>query len=157
MPGISLRGAQTAAGKLRLSLEEYQARIGAGQKWCTGCKAWHSADAFPRDRSRPDGLHAWCQASRRGRPFGPRDPERKRARNAVTHAVRSGRMSKASLLPCTDCGHSGTDRRHEYDHYLGYAPEHQLSVEAVCTTCHADRERVRRTAPELQDDGRRDR
>ena len=45
-------------------------------------------------------------------------------------------------LPCVDCGHVWFkgERRHEYDHHLGYAPEHHLDVVARCTICHAARE-----------------
>lgn len=34
-------------------------------KWCTRCKAIHSAEAFGKDRTRGDGLSASCLASRR--------------------------------------------------------------------------------------------
>lgn len=46
-------------------------------------------------------------------------------------------------LACTDCGHRGDDRRHEYDHYLGYAAEHHEDVESVCSPCHHRREKNR--------------
>ncbi len=47
--------------------------------------------------------------------------------------------------PCADCGHvwAEGERRHEYDHHNGYAAEHQLDVEAVCTVCHHAREKAR--------------
>lgn len=42
---------------------------------------------------------------------------------------------------------SGGERRHEYDHFKGYAAEHHLDVESVCTICHSkrDSERARQT------------
>lgn len=45
-------------------------------------------------------------------------------------------------LPCTDCGATWEPGapRHEYDHHLGYAPQHHSDVEAVCTKCHARRD-----------------
>jgi hypothetical protein len=46
-------------------------------------------------------------------------------------------------IPCVDCGHIGSDRRHEYDHHLGYAADHHGDVEAVCSRCHHARERRR--------------
>lgn len=52
-------------------------------------------------------------------------------------------------LPCVDCGHirsNSEERRHEYDHHLGYAAEHHEHVEPVCTTCHHRRENERRAA-----------
>jgi len=53
---------------------------------------------------------------------------------------------------CAQCGrlcgwchaYATGERRHEYDHYLGYAPEHHEHVQAVCTTCHGAREVARR-------------
>lgn len=58
--------------------------------------------------------------------------------------VRSGRIPHPDFLPCSDCGHLGAgDRRHEYDHHLGYGPEHHLDVQVVCTLCHMKREQRR--------------
>jgi hypothetical protein len=53
-----------------------------------------------------------------------------------------GRRPHPNDLPCTDCSHvwAPGERRHEYDHHLGYAAEHHLDVEPVCTTCHAARD-----------------
>jgi len=55
-------------------------------------------------------------------------------------------MPHPNTLPCSDCGHIHADgeRRHEYDHHRGYEGDAKFDVEAVCTTCHADRERGRR-------------
>lgn len=67
--------------------------------------------------------------------------EKRQARIRVNVAVRLGRMPHANTLPCADCGHcwSHEQRRHEYDHHMGYAPENALQVESVCTTCHRAR------------------
>lgn len=142
--GSALGAAKTAARRTGLSLSDYQARVAAGEKWCTGCKAWHRRGDFPRDRSRSDGLKAKCLVADHGTPRAARDPLREAARRAVAYAVRTGRLAHAGDVPCTDCGHFNGDRRHEYDHFLGYEPEHHLSVEPVCTTCHAERECQRR-------------
>jgi len=133
---------RTAAAKHGLTVEEYEAKTVA-EKWCTGCKAWHPRSDFPRDRHRGDGLRARCLAADRGKPRTVRDPAKVAARVAVQHAVRFGRLPHPGSVPCTDCGHTGDDRRHEYDHHHGYDVEHHLDVEPVCTTCHADRERGR--------------
>lgn len=146
MPGTPIGALRTAARRVGLTESEYAARVEAGEKWCTACKAWHPRSAFVADRSRGDGLRARCLASERGRkPYAPpKYPDRHGARMKVHRAVRSGRLSDPNQLACTDCGHRGQERRHEYDHHLGYAKEHWLSVEVVCTTCHADREKARR-------------
>ena len=136
---------KTAAKRTGLTVEQYRARTEAGEKWCTSCKTWHLVSAFPVDRSRGDGRKAKCLAADHGKPrTKPRDPEKERARSIVAREVGNGRLAKPNDSPCMDCGHFGPERRHEYDHHNGYTVEHQLSVETVCTLCHADRERRRR-------------
>ncbi len=147
MSGNATGVLKTAAKRVGLTVHEYQAHIAAGEKWCYRCKAWHSVSAFPLDRSRGDSRKSSCLESWRGRRSPQkRDPTRERARAAVKHAVRTGRIPHPNAVPCTDCGHrwSPGERRHENDHHRGYSPEHRLSVEPVCTTCHADREKKRR-------------
>jgi len=143
--GSSAGVEKTAATRLGLTLEQYRARVALGEKWCTGCKAWHGTDAFSADRTRGSQLSAQCLVAKR-RPRGTRNSEHEAARYAVNLDVRYRRLQKANDVPCTDCGHVWTEgeRRHEYDHYKGYAPEHRLTVQVVCTLCHADREKGRR-------------
>lgn len=128
------------------------------QKWCTSCKTTHDRSAFGADRSRPDGLAAACRVARKrhydamytskgprvnpltGRP-GPapkpaRSGDRRQARQRINVEVKRGVRPNPNDLPCVDCGHRGADRRHEYDHHLGYDAEHHLDVQPVCTTCH---------------------
>lgn len=75
-------------------------------------------------------------------PAPRRDDDRKQARQRINVEVRSGRRPHPNTLPCADCGHvwSEGERRHEYDHHLGYGAAHHLDVEAVCTICHAARD-----------------
>jgi hypothetical protein len=78
-------------------------------------------------------------------PKPPRDGDREQARQRINVEVRTGRRPRPSALPCVDCGHACEPggRRHEYDHYLGYAPEHHYDVEPVCTVCHRARNEQR--------------
>jgi NUMOD3 motif len=62
-------------------------------------------------------------------------PEVKTAHWTVSNAKRTGKLVQPSTLPCADCG----NRADCYDHYLGYAPEHRLDVQAVCNACHHKR------------------
>lgn len=142
--GSAQGAAKAAAARIGVSIDEYATNLAAGMKWCTGCKAWHAINHFPADRSRGDGRRSKCLRAERGKPRTDRDPQREKARKAVGYAVRTGKLQPADSQPCTDCGHRGTDRRHEYDHYLGYGDQYWLSVEVVCTLCHADREKRRR-------------
>lgn len=75
-------------------------------------------------------------------PLPPRSGDKKQARCRINVEVRNGRRPRPNTLPCTDCGHiwSQGERRHEYDHHLGYGAEHHYDVEPVCTLCHAARD-----------------
>lgn len=75
-------------------------------------------------------------------PMPARDGDTEQARQRINVEVRTGRRPHPNTLPCTDCRHVWTEgeRRHEYDHHLGYAAEHHLHVQPVCTTCHAARD-----------------
>lgn len=77
-------------------------------------------------------------------PKAPRSGDRKQARQRINVEVRSGRRPHPNTLACVDCGHLGSDRRHEYDHHKGYDAEHHLDVVPVCTTCHAVRDSARK-------------
>lgn len=80
-----------------------------------------------------------------GRP-GPtprlRDGDKKQARAAVNRRVQFGEWQHPNKLPCADCGHvwDEGEPRHEYDHHLGYAAEHHMDVEPVCSKCHKRRD-----------------
>lgn len=80
-------------------------------------------------------------------PHTPRDGDKIQARQRVNVEIRNGYMENPNELPCFDCGHVGSDRRHEYDHYLGYDAEHHLDVQPVCAKCHhaRDDEKVGKT------------
>lgn len=60
---------------------------------------------------------------------------RKRAHKAVRLAVMRGLLPVVSSQACVDCGGQAA----EWDHHLGYAPEHRLSVQPRCRTCHKRR------------------
>lgn len=155
---------RTAAARVGLGVNEYIDRLNKGLRYCYRCQDWHKADEFGKDAGRPDGLARSCRRSKNaaarrayvgtprpvaGRRFvQPRDGDEQQARRRVNHLVDVGLLPRPNLLPCTDCGHewSPGERRHEYDHHLGYAPEHHEDVEPVCTTCHHSREDLRRAA-----------
>lgn len=74
-------------------------------------------------------------------PMAPRDDDRVQARQRINVEVQAGRRPHPNELPCVDCGHiwKPGERRHEYDHYLGYSAAHHYDVQSVCTKCHAKR------------------
>jgi hypothetical protein len=74
-------------------------------------------------------------------PKPPRAGDKLQARQRVNVEVRTGHRPHPNTLPCADCGHTWApgERRHEYDHNLGYAPEHHYDVQSVCTICHRRR------------------
>lgn len=132
-------------------------------KFCGGCQEAKPLTDFARDRSRRDGRTYRCRLCRNarsratyvpklrevGRQFvAARDGDVKQARRRVNYLVEAGLLPAPNSLPCVDCGHVWTEgeRRHEYDHHLGYAAEHHENVEVVCTGCHHVREQERRAA-----------
>ncbi len=78
-------------------------------------------------------------------PQPPRDGDKAQARQRVNVEVRTGRRPHPNDLPCVDCGHvwAPGERRHEYDHHLGYAAEYHYDVEPVCTRCHSRRDNAK--------------
>lgn len=158
--GRKLGALKTAAVRVGLSLHDYLSKISNGLKWCHGCRAWRPVENFGKDRTRGDGLSARCLRHRRvetkqprkaginpvtGRP-GPapklaESGNKLQARQRINIEVRTGRRSSPNDLPCVDCGHlyREGERRHEYDHHLGYDAEHHYDVESVCSTCHRAR------------------
>jgi hypothetical protein len=145
--------------ELGLSPREYCERM-ESQKRCSACKQWKNHIFFGKDASRGDGLCTICNACRKfnyhkqykpktgPRRYGPlaspgRDGDKLQSRSRVNRMVEQGKLSDPNMLPCADCGHLGDGRRHEYDHYLGYAAEHHIDVQAVCTICHGKRARDR--------------
>ena len=155
---------RAAATRIGLTTTEYLDNLNKGLRWCYRDQAWESADLFGRDASRPDGLARSCRRSKNaaakrtyqpkpppahGRRFAAaRDGDKGQARRRIDHLINVGLLPDPNSVPCTDCGHrvGPGERRHEYDHHLGYEAEHHEHVEAVCTTCHHGRERARRAA-----------
>jgi hypothetical protein len=144
------------AAKAGVSLGELHGHHAADEKWCYACDAWKARTEFRIDRSRWDGLVVLCADCRntssrsyykpKGKPLWngnkpdvPRDGDKRQARKRVNQMVICGRLPRPNDMPCFDCRHQyqgSGDKRHEYDHYLGYDAQHHLAVQAVCSTCH---------------------
>ena len=151
-----------AAARVGLNITEYRRKRARGQKHCYLCRRWLPASDFGRDKDRYDGLTAACRACRSQRARAthrqpkprravlgdrlvrPRDDDKVQARARVNSMVSAGLLPHPSTLPCAVCFHYGDDRRHEYDHYLGYEADHHEAVEAVCVKCHRRRDAKRR-------------
>lgn len=86
-------------------------------------------------------------------PKPPRDGDKVQARQRINVEVRMGRRAHPNTMACVDCGHvwRESERRHEYDHHLGYGAEHHYDVEPVCTKCHRHRCDVRKELVQVRD------
>lgn len=96
------------AKKLGIPVEDYLARVDAGEKWCGGCKAWHPRSAFGKDQSRRDGLAARCLDSRVTSGGGRPGARERRLRAAVGERWCRG---CAAWLPMAEV-RSGVCRKH---------------------------------------------
>lgn len=167
LPGCSMMGSYTgvlkiAAKRVGVSFDEYQQCVEAGLKWCTNCRSWKPVELFCSDRNRGSGRAAKCGDCAKAlyretyvpkeRPLraGPapklaEDGNKEQARQRVNAMVKWGRLPRPNDAPCFDCGHryAEGERRHEYDHFLGYDAQHHLAVQAVCTRCHGRRTKER--------------
>ncbi len=136
--------------------------MGESSKTCHGCGTSKLASAFAKDRTTLDGLSGWCRDCRNAagrkrylrkgppdhhgaRPLADRAGDRRQARHRVNHQVDIGSLPDPNTIPCVDCGHvwAKGERRHEYDHHLGYGVGRHLEVVATCSRCHHWRERER--------------
>lgn len=148
--GQTPEGAMKAAAKrVGLPLGEYLERLANGLKRCTICCEWKAVDLFNADRTRSDGRSARCKrcakaiwrrrSLRSNKPRKPRrDGDKLQARSRINHDVRLGLRPDPNSLHCAICGHKGEDRRHEYHHLMGYAPEHHYDVLPLCSRCHSE-------------------
>jgi 5-methylcytosine-specific restriction endonuclease McrA len=63
--GSAIGVAKVTAARLGISLEDYQGRLVAGEKWCMRCDRWRPLGDFGADRSRGDGRASTCHECRR--------------------------------------------------------------------------------------------
>ena len=64
--------------------------------------------------------------------YAKRFPERRKAKDAVNHAVTAGKLPKVKTLYC----HSCMEPAEQYHHYLDYTPKHHFDVLPFCINCH---------------------
>lgn len=64
-------------------------------------------------------------------------PNHRKAKNAVNHAVKAGRLPRPDTLICHYCPKPAQ----QYHHWHGYEKEHWLDVVPVCIQCHNNCER----------------
>lgn len=88
----------------------------------------HRADNIERireyDRARSSLPH---RVAKRKEIVKAQPPERTKARNAVSNAIRDGRLNKK---PCAFCGHAQTVEAHHHDY------SKPLDVTWLCKPCH---------------------
>ena len=167
LTGAKKAAIRKTASKAGISVEQYLANEKFGMKWCTDCESFVDQDYFYDTSSRGRARkHSYCKSCSRirskrandlrlstseefsKRETFPRDGDKKQARYRVNREVHKGNLPHAQTVACIDCGHVGSDKKHHYDHYLGYAGINHLAVECVCVSCHQKRERQRNQQPQ---------
>jgi len=119
--------------------------------WCKSCmlasnKTYRQTEkgkkvirkAKAKYRHTPKGKAARCSSSAR---FDALNPNQVKAKYAVNHAVRVGRLPRAN----TQCCHYCPNPARHYHHWRGYEPEHWMDVLPVCVGCHR-KEHIRKIA-----------
>ncbi len=148
-----------AAKKGGISLKKYNSLIEKGFKKCSLCKKWINKELFNKDITRVDHLSTICRSCEKirhknkyvskprpakGRRFIlPRANDKKQARGRINYLIEAGLLDNPNNVKCVDCGHLSKidNRRHEYDHHLGYGENNHEIVEVVCSKCHHRREK----------------
>ncbi len=148
-----------AARRNGMSLRQYICLIEKGLKKCSYCKGWIDKKLFNKDVTRYDKLSTICRECQKirykdkyiskprpakGRRFVlPRENDKKQARARINYLIEAGLLDNPNNVKCVDCGHLSKidNRRHEYDHYLGYGDKQHEIVEVVCSKCHHEREK----------------
>jgi hypothetical protein len=145
-----------AAGKIGITVNEYKKLISKGLKWCFACRTWKKHKEFHKNPARKDGLGGQCgkcqnQYSRNHyipvpenqKKHGPlpapeREGDASQARHRINVLIRTGKIKKASELPCQKCGniYKKGESRHEYHHAEGYSIGKHLIIIPLCMKCH---------------------
>lgn len=120
--------------------EETKAKIGAAHRGRKSPATSERMRGVPKSAETRARISATWRARPKGsREVAARDGDRQQAGWRVNHLIRVGVLPKPSTLPCNHCGlrlGEGKAKKHEYHHYLGYAPEHHEDVVPLCTSCH---------------------
>ena len=131
-------------------------------KTCSKCKQEKPLDQFHRHRKEKDGRRSQCKVCRKARHATPeykayqkayqaiyrasdngkaaqdryrsRNPEKRKAKDVITNAVRDGKLAPVGAQACATCGEPAAHYHHE-------AYERPLDVIPLCRTCHVTRHR----------------
>ncbi len=60
-PRVSEHGARIAAGRLKITVDEYRRHEADGESWCTACRQWKPRDTFAANAGRVSGVANECR------------------------------------------------------------------------------------------------
>ena len=118
------------------SRSEFSRRTASKDGLCYLCKECDKKASAKWRKENPEYPAKWAKENpeklavfnvRSNRKRGLKYPERVKARSAVSHALRDGRLHKH---PCS-CGKTEVE-----GHHWSYEEEHWLDVEWLCIKCH---------------------
>lgn len=118
--GSSTGALKTAASRVGITVEEYQALRAQGLKWCTPCREWKALEQFAKDKSRGDGRSSKCSTHYARTTPGPSKRERRQ-------------QAALGLRWCRGCSH--------------WLPTAHVPRQGVCRKCAAAEARVRYAGP----------
>ena len=123
---------QTAKGKeiLRVGQKKYR-QSRAFKEYQQSDKGKKSARKYIQKYSKSE------KGKQTHKEYRFRNPEKRLATNAITAAVRAGKLPRPDALLCLPCFKKALiETAKHYHHYLGYNPKYWLDVIPVCVSCH---------------------
>jgi len=83
-------------------------------------------------KKRRESEYSHAEQRKGQKKYAATHPQRINAMNAVTNAIKYGRLQKPFIFMCHNCGKGAQ----EYHHWHGYGSDHWLDVILLCIPCH---------------------
>lgn len=106
------------------------------QTICKTCQMAYKRQYVQSEESKMRGKRYWqskkgkAAKSRKDKKYAKNNPEKRKAKVAICHAITAGRIPLVSTLKCS-CG-----KQAEQYHHPSYLPESRLNVVPKCRKCH---------------------
>jgi hypothetical protein len=86
-----------------------------------------------RNREYRQTEKAKTDKAKKNKEYGLKNPQKIKARRAVSNSIRDGKLPRVSTLFCSICNEKQAT---QYHHHKGYEEKYWLDVIPVCSQCH---------------------